>query len=556
MKTQVLLITGHTGTGKSALAKRLSDHFEFKVFKTSEHIRAVAQQRKIPSQERQDLKNLGDTLDTQTKHCWLMTELQKLSKGGSLETPIVVDSVRKAAQLEHFRKQTDLEVTHVHLYVDREEQEKRSAKRMRQISKQADISDVDLVKSERDIAKFKSDADIRINTKRTDANDTLTRVVAYLGLYPEPDRQCVDVLIGGQYGSEGKGQVAAYLAQEYDVLMRVGGPNAGHQVADETGKYTYHSLPSGCRGSTSDVLIGPGATIHIGDLLNEINECEIEPSRMYLDPNVMIISNSDRKNEKKLIDSIGSTGSGVGTATSRRILQRLHGRGRARLASSYRVLSPFVKPTHDRLQHAYARGEKVLLEGTQGSLLSLYHGDYPYVTSRDTNVSGCLAEAGISPRRVNRILMVVRFTPIRVMSPKSGYSGNLKHPTDFKTIAEDAGAETDLAKNETTSTTQKDRRVGWFEWENFRKACEINAPTDVILTFADYQHDKNKHAVRFEQLHEDTIKFVEELQRVAQAPVSIINTRYPHDEPKPLDLRTRIDRRSWRSKIEAVGRHG
>jgi len=146
--------------------------------------------------------------------------------------------------------------------------------------------------------------------------------------------------------------------------------------------------------------------------------------------------------------------------------------------------------------------------------------------------------------------MVVRFTPIRVQSPKKGYSGDLKHETDFDTVAREAGIEEDINENERTSTTNLNRRVGWFEWEQFRQACELNAPTDIILTFADYQKVDNRAARRFEQLHEDTIKFVEELERVAQAPVSLINTRFPHDEDTPLDLRTLIDRRHWRTKFK------
>ncbi|WP_241006563.1 adenylosuccinate synthetase, partial [Pseudomonas viridiflava] len=83
----------------------------------------------------------------------------------------------------------------------------------------------------------------------------------------------------------------------------------------------------------------------------------------------------------------------------------------------------------------------MLVEGTQGSALSIYHGNYPYVTSRDINIAGCLAEAGISPSRVRRIIMVIRPTPIRVGIPddSSNTSGPIKHETDFKTVAEAAG---------------------------------------------------------------------------------------------------------------------
>lgn len=95
-----------------------------------------------------------------------------------------------------------------------------------------------------------------------------------------------------------------------------------------------------------------------------------------------------------------------------------------------------------------------------------------------------------------------------------------------------------LQQTEKTSTTKKDRRIGEFDWELFRKACALNAPTDIALTFADYICAENQKARRFDQLTAVTIRFVEELERVSHAPVSLINTRFDH--------RSVIDRRDWR----------
>lgn len=546
---QVILLSGHTGNGKSRLAEGLQNQYGFEIMKTSILLSMKARELGLP-RDRQSLKDLGDKLDDETDHCWLIEAVKQRLADSDSNTPIVVDSIRKAKQLKLFRDQLDFKVTHVHLYASKEALQKWFEERQ---CKRADVKgpkkypDIDLIKTPEDIKYFKDDADVRIFTERTKAPDTLVRVAAYLRLYPSPDFQCVDVLVGGQYGSEGKGQVAAYLAQEYDVLMRVGGPNAGHKVARERGKYTYHSLPSGSRESNADVLIGPGATIHIEELLSEIDDCEILSERLYIDPQVMVITDKDRAQEGAMKDAIGSTGRGGGAAASRRIMERLDHKNRAKLAGDYAELEPYIKSTHERLQRAYSNGESVLLEGTQGSALSLYHGPYPYVTSRDTNVSGCLAEAGIPPRRIRRVLMVIRYTPIRVQSPKDGDSGQLKHETDFETVQKEAGLKIDIKTHERTSTTNKERRVGWFEWDSYRKACELNAPTDIVLTFADYHKAINQKARRFEQLDNDTIKFVEELERIAQAPVSLINTRFPHEEDDPRDLRTLIDRRDWRT---------
>ena len=100
-------------------------------------------------------------------------------------------------------------------------------------------------------------------------------------------------------------------------------------------------------------------------------------------------------------EAIGSTGRGGGAAAARRIMGRLGPEDATKLARDFEELVPFVKPVQPRLQRAYSLGQRVLLEGTQGCHLSLYHGPYPYVTARDTNVAGGLSEAGISPARVN-----------------------------------------------------------------------------------------------------------------------------------------------------------
>ena len=98
------------------------------------------------------------------------------------------------------------------------------------------------------------------------------------------------------------------------------------------------------------------------------------------------------------------------------------------LGPEFRELKPYLGSTAERLEKAYARDEKILLEGTQGTGLSIFHGDYPSVTSRDTTVSGCLSEAGIGPRRVNRIVLVCRTYPIRV----GGQSGDFSKEIDWR----------------------------------------------------------------------------------------------------------------------------
>lgn len=574
---RVVVLSGHSRTGKTSLGEGLEKRFQFYRIKTSVIVREHAIQHRR-AHDRKGLQQLGDALDEQIGDDWLYRYVQEviqvLDDNGHDDRDIVVDSVRTWAQLEPFRNSQTIDLVHVHLFATGEEIISRAKKKY---GEDTAIEEHDIIKREKDIQRFKDDADIRINTNFNDADDTLVRVIARLGLVAPPDTKQVDVLIGGQFGSEGKGHIAAYLAREYDVLVRVGGPNAGHTVSGVEGLYTYHHLPSGTKDTDAEVLLGPGSTLYVPNLLKEIEDCNLTPDRLYIDPQAMIISDEDRAKEAGLRDDISSTASGSGLAAARRIMDR--GKKTTLLARDIAALQPYVGTaphyrgkTLSRLELAYSQRKTVLLEGTQGSGLSIFHGDYPYVTSRDTNVAGCLAEAGISPSRVRRILMVVRSTPIRVANPRPQESktlvqrarqfvgrkraneeeltsGPLKHETSFDAVADRAGLRGDeLKRNEITSTTKRDRRVGWFEWDQFRDACAVNAPTDIILTFADYIDSGNRDARRFEQLSRDTIDFIEELERVSDAPVSLIATRFPRTEAERLDRRSIIDRRNWQTR--------
>ena len=133
----------------------------------------------------------------------------------------------------------------------------------------------------------------------------------------------------------------------------------------------------------------------------------MEPQRLIVDEQAVVVSSEDRQwEEAHLKSEIGSTAQGVGKATARRVTNRFRDERACTLArdlgNSFSELRPYVGSTSERLELAYARGERILLEGTQGTGLSIFHGEYPFVTSRDTTVSGCISEAGVGPRRVNR----------------------------------------------------------------------------------------------------------------------------------------------------------
>jgi len=270
-------------------------------------------------------------------------------------------------------------------------------------------------------------------------------------------------------------------------------------------------------------------------LLEEIAKCDVDAERLRIDGNAMVITDEDIKAESKLVENIGSTGQGVGAATARRIMGREN--KDILLARNIPELKPYLANSLEVIENVISKNQKILLEGTQGTGLSLYHGDYPYVTSRDTTALGCLAESGIPHNKVRKVVMVCRTYPIRVKNPDRKTSGPLRQ-ISWKEIARRSGySESKLRKKERTTTTNRPRRIGEFEWGQLHRAALLNGTTDIALTFTDYICRMNVNAKRFEQLTEETIRFIQEVERVSGAPVSLMSTGF--------NDRSIIDRRSW-----------
>jgi adenylosuccinate synthase len=488
--------------------------------------------------ERVALQEAGDALDRKTNGRWIAEALARKLLDLPRGVMILVDAVRIERQVKAIREAFGPIVTHVHLTAPLDELARRYRGRRKSVRELSSYRQVRTNQTENNIESLAALADVVVDTRQSTPDQVVVRVAARLGLYGRSYERLVDVLVGGQYGSEGKGQIAAYLASAYDVLVRVGGPNAGHKVYEEPEPFTFHHLPSGTRRNTNaQVVIGPGAVISVEGILKEISKCEISKGRLFIDPQAMIIDHADLRGESSLVKAIGSTGQGVGLATVRKIL-RTSASPQVRLAKAVPDFKDYIHETREILDDAFAAGKRVFLEGTQGSGLSLHHGNYPHVTSRDTTVSGCLAEAGIAPTRVRRTIMVCRTYPIRVGSPKNGHSGPMSNELSLRDIHRRSEIPLkELEKTERTSTTNRERRIAEFDWSLLRKASSLNGPTDIALTFADYLSIKNRAARRFEQLTRETIHFIEEIERVAAAPVSLIATRF--------NFRSIIDRRTW-----------
>jgi adenylosuccinate synthase len=534
---RIVVLSGPIGAGKSELAKKLVEKYDARVIKTRDLIRKQLPQVK---EERGALQRAGEKLDKGDGGAWVKNALVRFIddnvKGPAATGFFVIDSARIPGQVRAVRDAYGTAVHHIHLDASDAVLAQRYAHRGTKTKEFKRYEDVRKSKTERGVRELADVADNVVATDRCTPEAVLVRAVALLGLYPRITTPLVDVLVGGQYGSEGKGNIVGHIAPEYALLVRVGGPNAGHKVYAEPEPEAYFHLPSGTdRASKAQLLLGAGAVIFPPKLLQEIAVHHVDTERLSIDPHAMIIENEDIELEKVLLDTISSTAQGVGAASARKIM----GRGgktspSVRLAKQIPELKPFIRESQVILERAFVRGDRVLLEGTQGTSLSLHHGIYPWVTSRETSVAGCLADAGIASTRVRRVIMVCRTYPIRVGGP----SGHMTLEISYEELARRSGIDIgELKKTETTTTTKKQRRLAEFDWEQLHRSTMLNGPTDIALTFVDYLNKANRDAFRFDQLALETLRFIEEVERVSGVPVSLISTNF--------NWRNVIDRRSW-----------
>ena len=292
----------------------------------------------------------------------------------------------------------------------------------------------------------------------------------------------VSVVVGGQYGSEGKGKVTHWLAREQRAryAIRVGGPNSGHTVVENGRRVVLRQLPTPVLIGDVIGVVAAGAYLDVDVLLREVEETGLTKDRLLIHPSAVVIDDSMRADEREagLIEEIASTGQGVGGAVAQRAMRR----SSVTFAGGMNPLREFI---HSDLSHiladALTRGERVIVEGTQGFGLSLLHGGhYPYATSRDTTAAGALSEAGLSPRDVDCVALTLRTFPIRV----GGNSGPLPLETTWETIARNCGADVDLT--EFTTVTQRPRRVAGFHEEVVLQAIRANRPDLIFLNHVDY----------------------------------------------------------------------
>ena len=330
----------------------------------------------------------------------------------------------------------------------------------------------------------------------------------------------VTVVIGAQWGDEGKGRIVDLLAQEADLVVRYnGGSNAGHTVVNDLGTFKMHLIPSGIFSPRTTSIIGCGVLVDLEVLTGELRalrEAGVEATgRLLLSPRCHVVmpyhKALDRLYEQaKGEASIGTTGRGIGpcfadkvsyngirladfarpqllreklvvqVGIKNRLIEALGGAAFdvdeiiAPYDALYNGIEPFVREPIEVISQAIRDGRNVLAEGAQGTMLDADWAAYPYCTASSPLASGVTGGAGIPPTAIDRVVAVAKAYSTRV--------GNGPMPTE---LTDETGERLRRAGGEFGTTTGRPRRCGWFDAEVVRFSCQLNGATEVALTRLD-----------------------------------------------------------------------
>lgn len=318
------------------------------------------------------------------------------------------------------------------------------------------------------------------------------------------------VTVGGFYGDEGKGKIIAYLAinDKYNVAARGGvGPNAGHTFVQNNNEYKVRMLPSAVLNKDTRLLIGSGVLVEPNTLLREINAFDAV-DRTFIDFQCGIIEQHHLEKDKEdnhLKDTIGTTGTGTGPANADRALRKI------KLAKDIPEVALFLEDVSNSINYSIDNKENVLIEGTQGTFLSLYHGIYPFVTSKDVTASAICSDVGVCPKKIDEVLIVFKSYVTRVGE------GPLKNEISSEEAKE---------KNwlEYGSVTGRQRRAAPFNINLAKKSIQINSATQIALTKLDIVFPQCKGIKDYSKLTKEAVQFVENIESETGLPVTIIGT--------------------------------
>ena len=317
------------------------------------------------------------------------------------------------------------------------------------------------------------------------------------------------VIVGGFFGDEGKGKIVSYitLKDKVHTAVRGGvGPNAGHTVIYHGKTYKLRMLPSAIIGENTRLMLGAGVLVNPSVLLDEVDKYDVW-SRTMVDQMTCIIEERHLSADKSghLKETIGTTGTGTGPANADRVLRI------AKLAKDEPRLKGLMGDVAEEINKVVDSGKRLLVEGTQGTFLSLYYGTYPYVTSKDVTASAICSDVGLGPKKVDEVVMVCKSYVTRVgagpmegeMSPEEAQKRGWQ---EFGTV------------------TGRPRRAAPFSIKLAKRAAMLNSATSIAITKFDILFPETANQTDYTKLPAHAKKFVEDIEGEIGIPVTLIGT--------------------------------
>ena len=318
------------------------------------------------------------------------------------------------------------------------------------------------------------------------------------------------VIVGGFYGDEGKGKIIAYLSikDNPQIAVRGGvGANAGHTFVYNDETFKVRMLPSAVLNPETKLLIGAGVLVTPKILIDEARKYNAE-KRTVIDNQCGIIDDLHIRRDMEdahLKKIVGTTGSGTGPANSDRALRILN------LAKNVNELKNYLGNVSDIVNESIDKNQSVIIEGTQGTFLSLYHGDYPFVTSKDVTASGICSDIGIGPKKVDDVILVFKAYVTRVGSG----------PLENEITVDEARK---LGWIEYGSVTGRQRRSSPFNMELAKKSVMINSATQIAVTKLDVVFPECVGLKEFSKLPIEAKSFIEKIEDNLGVKVVLIGT--------------------------------
>ncbi len=363
------------------------------------------------------------------------------------------------------------------------------------------------------------------------------------------------IVVGGQWGDEGKGKIVDFLAEKADLVIRyAGGNNAGHTVVVNGKKFKFHLIPSGIVHEGKLNIIANGTVVDPEVLVEEIENLEkmgfkIDDSRLIISSNAHTILPKHREEDNPKKDPhakmIGTTGRGIGPCYRDKIARkgmRISDYVESSNSKIAEKIKPLVKDTCFIINEAIEKGKKVLFEGAQGTLLDVDHGTYPFVTSSNPTAGGALTGTGVGPTKIDAVIGVFKAYTTRVgagpfptelgteeQTNKEGTWDKIEDVYDeaLKEALEKANAGDEyyqgkymrLKGKEYGTTTGRPRRTGWFDAVAARYAVVINGMSSIAITKLDVLQGlkKIKICVAYEVDGKRTTNFILNTKKLTRA---------------------------------------